>query len=102
MFEERDFIYYRYVIVLSDETAPAPVGLGGRKVTVEEMKVGGSGSRTAMNGVIVEKETFRTKYVINCAGGYSDAIAAMIGDTSFKIKPRLGMLFCSVLFGFRS
>ena len=36
------------------------------------------------------KEAVRAKYVINCAGGFSDKISAMIGDDSFKIKPRLG------------
>ncbi len=30
------------------------------------------------------------EYVINCAGLYSDEIAAMIGDDSFKITPRAG------------
>lgn len=30
------------------------------------------------------------EYVINCAGLYSDEIAAMIGDNSFKITPRAG------------
>ena len=30
------------------------------------------------------------KYVINCAGCYSDKIAAMVGDTSFEIIPRAG------------
>ena len=32
----------------------------------------------------------RAKVVINCAGLYSDAVAAMIGDTSFTITPRRG------------
>ncbi len=31
-----------------------------------------------------------TKFVINAAGVYSDKIAAMIGDNSFKIRPRQG------------
>lgn len=29
-------------------------------------------------------------YVVNCAGVYSDAVAALVGDTSFRITPRLG------------
>ena len=63
---------------------------GKQKVTVEDMKVGGSGSQNAMNGVSVGTETIRAKYVVNCAGGYADKIARMVGDDSFKIKPRLG------------
>jgi len=59
-------------------------------VTVEDMKVGGSGSSKAMQGVSVGKETVRARYVINCAGGASDKIAKMVGDHSFDIKPRLG------------
>ncbi|NLA77237.1 MAG: NAD(P)/FAD-dependent oxidoreductase, partial [Clostridiales bacterium] len=34
-----------------------------------------------------------TKYVINAAGVYSDTIAAMIGDESFKIIPRSGCYY---------
>lgn len=52
--------------------------------------LGGSGSRTAMNGVVIETETFKAKYIVNAAGSYSDKIAGMIGDHFFKIKPRLG------------
>ena len=32
----------------------------------------------------------RSKYVVNCAGGYSDRIAAMVGDDYFSIIPRAG------------
>lgn len=59
-------------------------------VTVEEMKVGGTGSRTQMKGETVRLESYKAKYVVNCAGSYSDKIANMIGDTSFEITPRLG------------
>ncbi|MBQ9116227.1 MAG: NAD(P)/FAD-dependent oxidoreductase [Clostridia bacterium] len=31
-----------------------------------------------------------TRYVINCAGVYSDKIAGMVGDESFRITPRRG------------
>lgn len=70
--------------------AGRPMGSGGEKVDVEDMKVGGSGSSKIQHGVTVEQETIRTKFVINCAGGASDKIANMIGDTSFQIKPRVG------------
>jgi L-2-hydroxyglutarate oxidase LhgO/bacterioferritin-associated ferredoxin len=63
---------------------------GKQSVSVDDMKVGGSGSRRAMGGVSVGTETIRAKYVVNCAGGASDKIARMVGDDSFKIKPRLG------------
>ena len=53
--------------------------------------MGGSGSRAAMDGVVVDREKVRARYVVNCAGGASDKIAAMIGDGGlFTIKPRLG------------
>ena len=35
-------------------------------------------------------ESVTAKFVVNCAGAYSDKIAAMIGDESFKIIPRAG------------
>jgi L-2-hydroxyglutarate oxidase LhgO len=37
-----------------------------------------------------DQETVRAKYMVNCAGLGADRIAAMVGDTSFKIKPRIG------------
>ena len=76
------------------EKAGLPVGGpgygGGTKVNVEDMKLGGSGSSRIMDGMTVGEEVVRAKYVINCAGGASDKIAKMIGDNSFKIKPRVG------------
>lgn len=32
----------------------------------------------------------RSRYIVNCAGGYSDAIARMVGDDFFRIIPRAG------------
>ncbi len=32
----------------------------------------------------------KAKYIINCAGCYSDKVANMVGDTSFEIIPRAG------------
>ena len=34
--------------------------------------------------------SIRAKYLVNCAGGFADKIARMVGDESFTIKPRLG------------
>jgi L-2-hydroxyglutarate oxidase LhgO/bacterioferritin-associated ferredoxin len=59
-------------------------------VTVNEMLVGGSGSKTQMNGQIIKTITIECRNVINCAGGYSDKIANMINDYSFTIQPRIG------------
>lgn len=70
--------------------ARMPIGKGGRRLTVEEMKVGGSGSMSGMDGVVVGKEQYKARYIVNAAGSYSDKIAAMIGDNGFTIKPRLG------------
>ncbi len=30
------------------------------------------------------------KFIVNCAGVYSDAVAAMVGDSSFSVMPRRG------------
>ena len=37
-----------------------------------------------------ENEEISARYVINCAGVYSDAIAKMAGDNSFDVHPRRG------------
>ena len=84
------FSAVRYYLHESTRGRPVKTSGKGRKVTVDEMKIGGSGSHSAMNGKSVELETFKARYVVNAAGGYSDKIAAMIGDDSFKIKLRLG------------
>lgn len=66
------------------------IGSGGTFVNVKNMLIGGSGSSPINRGVTVGTESIRARYIVNCAGGASDQIAAMIGDTSFKIKPRIG------------
>lgn len=40
--------------------------------------------------VVTTRGTIRAKIVVNAAGLYTDRIAAMIGDTSFTIRPRKG------------
>ena len=40
--------------------------------------------------VITKQSVYRTKYVINAAGVYSDKIARMVGIHNFYIKPRKG------------
>ncbi|MBR2010800.1 MAG: FAD-dependent oxidoreductase [Clostridia bacterium] len=35
-------------------------------------------------------EVVKGKYLVNCAGGYSDRVAAMVGDDFFEIIPRAG------------
>ena len=39
---------------------------------------------------MVEDEVYKARYVVNCAGLFSDKVAAMVGDDSFTIKPRIG------------
>lgn len=70
--------------------ASPSVGNNGRPVTLDEMKVGGSGSSSAVNGETVAMETYRARFVVNCAGLAADKIARFIGDSSIEIKPRLG------------
>ena len=36
------------------------------------------------------EEKVRCDYIVNAAGCYSDKVANMVGDKSFKIKPRWG------------
>ena len=67
-----------------------PVGSGGSVVSVDEMRHGGSGSSSVGNGVTMATEQYRARFIVNAAGSGSDAIARLIGDDSFKIKPRLG------------
>lgn len=37
-----------------------------------------------------ENQAVEARYVVNCAGLYSDAIAKMVGDTSISVHPRKG------------
>ena len=37
-----------------------------------------------------EGDSIRARYVINCAGVYSDEVAALVGDKSFSVKARRG------------
>ena len=37
-----------------------------------------------------DNESIETRYLINCAGVYSDKIAKLVGDDSFEINPRRG------------
>lgn len=48
-------------------------------------KTGNSYLITADNG-----EELEASYIVNCAGGYSDRIASMVGDDQFTIIPRAG------------
>lgn len=40
--------------------------------------------------ILSDNESVEAKYVINCAGVYSDEVAKMVGDDSFTIRPRRG------------
>jgi L-2-hydroxyglutarate oxidase LhgO len=61
-----------------------------KAVQIEDMLVGGSGSSQVLEGIETAKEHVHARYIINCAGGASDRVAGLIGDDSFKIKPRVG------------
>jgi hypothetical protein len=61
-----------------------------KPVQIEDMLVGGSGSSQVLQGIETAQEHVHAKYIINCAGGASDRVAGLIGDDSFKIKPRVG------------
>ncbi|MBQ8528384.1 MAG: FAD-dependent oxidoreductase [Clostridia bacterium] len=37
-----------------------------------------------------EGDSVRARYVVNCAGVYSDEVAALVGDESFSVKARRG------------
>ena len=43
--------------------------------------------------VKTNKDSYETKYVINCAGVYSDNVNEMVNEKSFTIKPRRGEYF---------
>jgi hypothetical protein len=55
----------------------APIGTGGRIVSVDEMRKGGSGSCDAMKGETVAQEVYRARFIVNCAGSYADVIAGV-------------------------
>lgn len=43
--------------------------------------------------VKTNKNQYQTKYVINCAGVYSDSVSEMVNEKYFTIKPRRGEYF---------
>jgi hypothetical protein len=79
---------------LGDLVQRAGIAIGtsprSKPVEVSEMLVGGSGCSRVSDGRETGKEYVTAKYIINCAGGASDAVARLIGDESFEIKPRVG------------
>lgn len=62
---------------------------GLRGVQKANLTAGGRSKGPAWD-VVTTRGTIRTKIVVNAAGLFSDRIAAMIGDTSFSIRPRKG------------
>ena len=60
----------------------AELKLGFKVVSINKIKGGYE--------VCSETEKVRARRVINCAGVYSDEIAGLVGDDSFKITPRRG------------
>lgn len=43
--------------------------------------------------IITEKEAYRARFIVNCAGLYADEVSALVGVNDFKIKPRKGEEF---------
>eukprot|EP01129_Flabellula_baltica_P012010 TRINITY_DN5358_c0_g1_i1.p1 TRINITY_DN5358_c0_g1~~TRINITY_DN5358_c0_g1_i1.p1 ORF type:complete len:670 (+),score=180.88 TRINITY_DN5358_c0_g1_i1:69-2078(+) len=62
----------------------------GSKSNMGEGQVEYSPSPGTTMGGNYEIETIETDYIVNCGGCKSDLIAHMVGDDSFKIKPRIG------------
>ena len=40
--------------------------------------------------IVSDAETVEAKYIVNCAGLYSDEVAKMAGDSTFRVTPRRG------------
>lgn len=58
------------------------------RLNFKVVKITDNGS--AYELVSASGETVEAKYVVNCAGVYSDEIAALVGDESFDVHPRRG------------
>lgn len=58
------------------------------RLNFKVVKITDNGS--AYELVSASGETVEAKYVVNCAGVYSDEIAALVGDKSFDVHPRRG------------
>lgn len=61
----------------------------GTELMLESEVIGISFSN-GIFGIETSRGTVYSRYVVNAAGLFSDAVAAMIGDRSFRITPRKG------------
>ncbi|MBQ8393772.1 MAG: NAD(P)/FAD-dependent oxidoreductase [Clostridia bacterium] len=57
------------------------------KCNFEAVKIESRGEYYAVKS---ENGEILAKYIINCAGAYSDGVAKMVGDDSFSVHPRRG------------
>lgn len=64
----------------------------GVTLHLEEQVIGIQRLEQSFN-VNTNKGSYQTKYVINCAGVYSDEVNEMVNEKSFTIKPRRGEYF---------
>ena len=69
---------------------PVEGGFNQPQIPLEQMRYGGSGNINAVGGAETASSKIECDFIVNCGGCASDSIAQMVGDDSFKIKPRLG------------
>lgn len=79
-------------IVSPYELALAAIGNAMDNGTDLKLNFNVSGIEKTEKGYILksDREELEAKYVINCAGLYSDEVAKMAGDDSFAVHPRRG------------
>lgn len=78
---------YQVVVALAENAAENGVRFLFNATVADVLRENGE-----VKGVVTSKGTIRARYVINCAGVYSDEISAMAGDRSHTIHPRRGTL----------
>ncbi len=88
---------YEYTIALAENAIANGVTL---LLTHEVLDLQRLNDSTFLVKTVNEGSRFRCKFVINCAGLYSDKVAAMVGANNFSIVPRKGFIlflvnFCS-------
>lgn len=78
---------YQVVVALAENAAENGVRFLFNATVADVLREDGQ-----VRGVVTSRGTVRARYVINCAGVYSDEISAMAGDRSHTIHPRRGTL----------
>ncbi|MGM0379702.1 MAG: NAD(P)/FAD-dependent oxidoreductase [Bacillota bacterium] len=81
---------YELTIALAENAISNGVNLKLKTEVISIEKNKDSFNVYTKNTDTLEKNTFNSKYVINCAGAYSDKISKMVGIDDFHIIPRRG------------